>query len=84
MSNLIIGFGVGMKYPSPNNKVIGGSTPEENIENALIMEDGSYFLMEDGAYLKLEESQVSVESARTTTSTKKKRTTKVDKSYWNF
>lgn len=43
--------------------------PEEDITDALLMEDGSLFLMEDGTYFKLENSENS--SAQ-------------KKSYWNF
>lgn len=48
------------------------SPPEENITDALLMEDGSLFLMEDGTYFKLEnpENQESSPAPK--------------KSYWNF
>lgn len=32
----------------------GSKPPEENITDALLMEDGSLFLMEDGTYFMLE------------------------------
>lgn len=50
------------------NNVVSGA-PEENITDALIMEDGSLFLMEDGSYFKLENQENS---------------SAPKKSYWNF
>lgn len=44
----IIGDGRKKSNPSP---------PEENITDALLMEDGSMFLMEDGTYFKLENQE---------------------------
>lgn len=56
----IIGDGRKKSNPSP---------PEENIADALLMEDGSLFLMEDGTYFKLENQENS---------------SAPKKSYWNF
>lgn len=56
----IIGNGRKKSNPSP---------PEENITDALLMEDGSLFLMEDGTYFKLENQENS---------------SAPKKSYWNF
>lgn len=60
----IIGDGRKKSKPSP---------PEENITDALLMEDGSLFLMEDGTYFMLEKA-AQPQSA----------TPKINKSYWNF
>jgi hypothetical protein len=60
----IIGDGRKKSNPSP---------PEENITDALLMEDGSLFLMEDGTYFMLEKA-AQPQSA----------TPKINKSYWNF
>lgn len=60
----IIGDGRKKSNPSP---------PEENITDALLMEDGSLFLMEDGTYFMLEKA-TQPQSA----------TPKINKSYWNF
>lgn len=90
-----------------NTNVIGDiksgrspAPPEENITDALLMEDGTLFLMEDGSYFMLEDSpalqtfsMASTNTSTTTTKTRKTRSTaskkatitkKVDKSYWNF
>lgn len=56
----IIGDGRKKSNPSP---------PEENITDALLMEDGILFLMEDGTYFKLENQENS---------------SAPKKSYWNF
>lgn len=56
----IIGDGRKKSNPSP---------PEENITDALLMEDGSLFLIEDGTYFKLENQENS---------------SAPKKSYWNF
>lgn len=56
----IIGDGRKKSNPSP---------PEENITDALLMEDGSLFLMEDGTYFMLENQENS---------------SAPKKSYWNF
>lgn len=56
----IIGDGRKKSNPSP---------PEENITDALLMEDGSLFLMEDETYFKLENQENS---------------SAPKKSYWNF
>lgn len=56
----IIGDGRKKSNPSP---------PEENITDALLMEDESLFLMEDGTYFKLENQENS---------------SAPKKSYWNF
>lgn len=42
--------------------------PEENITDALLMEDGTPFLMEDGTYFQLEGEQPQG----------------INRSYWNF
>lgn len=78
MGGFNIGIGVGLKYPSPINKRTNSKPPEEDILDALIMEDGSLFMMEDGSYFKIEVVQAKRSSR------KSKSTTKVDKSYWNF
>lgn len=58
-----------------NTNVIGDiksnrspAPPEENITDALLMEDGTPFLMEDGTYFQLEEEQPQG----------------INRSYWNF
>lgn len=58
-----------------NTNVIGGinsnrspAPPEENITDALLMEDGTLFLMEDDTYFQLEEGQ----------------TQGINRSYWNL
>lgn len=48
----------------------GSKPPEQDITDALLMEDGSLFLMEDGSFFMLEKSA--------------KKTPTIDKSYWNF
>lgn len=89
MSGLSIGVGVGLKYSTPIN-VNGGSVspPEEDITDAFLLEDNTgSLLMEDGTYFKIETTEAqTLKSSSSTTITKKKpsRTSKVDKSYWNF
>lgn len=58
-----------------NTNVIGDiksnrspAPPEENITDALLMEDGTPFLMEDGTYFQLEKEQPQG----------------INRSYWNF
>lgn len=48
----------------------GGSTPEPDITDTLLLEGGSPLLLEDGNYFRLE--SVAVQSRS------------IDKSYWNF
>lgn len=36
--------------------------PEQNITDALLMEDGCLFLMEDGSYFRLESAEVAAET----------------------
>lgn len=70
MSGLSIGIGVGLKYSTPINKIErAASPPEEDIENAFLLE-GNYgvLFLDDGTYLELE---VAAEG-------------KINKSYWNF
>lgn len=89
MNGLSIGVGVGLKYSTPIN-VNGGSVspPEEDITDAFLLEGTTgILLMEDGSYFKIETAEVkTLMSSSSTTSTKKKssRTSKIDKSYWNF
>lgn len=89
MNGLSIGVGVGLKYSTPIN-VNGGSVspPEEDITDAFLLEGTTgILLMEDGSYFKIETAEVkTLRSSSSTTSTKKKssRTSKIDKSYWNF
>lgn len=76
MSGLSIGVGVGLKYSTPIN-VNGGSVspPEEDITDAFLLEGTTeVLLMENGSYFKIE----------TTTKKKSRRTSKIDKSYWNL
>lgn len=89
MGGLSIGVGVGLKYSTPIN-VNGGSVspPEEYITDAFLLEGTTgVLLMEDGSYFKIETTEVQkLKSSSSTTTTNKKpsRTSKVDKSYWNF
>lgn len=71
MSGTRISIGVGLKYNRPT--VFGkggGSTPEHDITDALLLEGGSPLLLEDGNYFRLE--SVAVQSRS------------IDKSYLNF
>lgn len=71
MSGTRISIGVGLKYNRPT--VFGkggGSTPEPDITDALLLEGGSPLLLEDGNYFRLE--SVAVQSRS------------IDKSYLNF
>lgn len=89
MNGLSIGVGVGLRYSTPIN-VNGGSVspPEGNIADAFLLEGTTgVLLMEDGSYFKIETTEVqTLKSSSSTTTTKKKssRTSKIDKSYWNF
>lgn len=68
----IIGDGRKKSNPSP---------PEENITDALLMEDGSLFLMEDGSLFLMEDgTYFMLEKAAQPQSA----TPKINKSYWNF
>lgn len=60
MSGLKIGIGVGLSYPTPIGKIKGvvPQPPEEDIKDALLMEDGTLFLMENEDYFKLEIEEV--------------------------
>lgn len=89
MNGLSIGVGVGLKYSTPIN-IKGGNvpSPEEDITDAFLLEGNTgALLMEDGSYFKIETTEVqTLKSSTSTTTTKKKssRTSKIDKSYWNF
>lgn len=52
----------------------GSKPPEEDITDALLMEDGVLFLMEDGTYFMFEKAA----------QPQSKETPKINKSYWNF
>lgn len=88
MGGLNLGVGVGLKYSTPIN--IKGNIviqPEEDITDAFLLEGNTgVLLMEDGSYFKIEltEIQTLKTSASKTTTKKTSRTSKVDKSYWNF
>lgn len=89
MNGLSIGVGVGLKYSTPKN-LKGGSVipPEEDITDAFLLEGNTgVLLMEDGSYFKIELTEIqTLNASSSTTTTKKKssRTSKIDKSYWNF
>lgn len=56
------------------NKSKGEAPPEQEITDALLMEDGSLFLMDDGTYFMLENETQAQSSV----------IPKINKSYWNF
>lgn len=62
MNGFNIGVGVGLKYSAPTGKIKGviPLPPEEDIKDALLMEDGTLFLMEDSNYFKLESENKNV------------------------
>lgn len=88
MRGLCIGIGVGLKYSTPIN-IKGGNVPppEEDITDAFLLEGNTgVLMMEDGSYFKIELTGINtLKTSKSTTATKKiSRTSKVDKSYWNF
>lgn len=61
MGGFRIGIGVGLRYPTPIGEIKGSvPSPEDDIKDALLMEDGTLFLMEDGNYFKLENENKNV------------------------
>lgn len=75
MNGFAIGFGVGMRYTSPN-KDIGAvipTPPQEDIADGILLETTGVCLLESGEYFQLEQ-----------TPTTQKVKSKINKSYWNF
>lgn len=61
MMGFKIGIGVGLKYSAPIGKVIGITpSPEKDIKDAFLMDDGTLFIMEDDNYFKLENENKNV------------------------
>lgn len=68
MKTNIIGSVINTNVIGDIKSGISPAPPEENITDALLMEDGTPFLMEDGTYFQLEGEQPQG----------------INRSYWNF